>query len=199
MQSTRKQRKRLNRPRRKVTTSISTVGPFTPGVPDLIMTIPEVLPIASVAATATYAVSSPIQAGMMNSFATRFVAFDEYRIISCKFKFYPLGTNPGNSTGTGYADCWVEPLSTAAPTSATASQNVTVTVPLAQTGQPRPYVFHYKPKDFTLLEFQPIATTTYVIGNLKVYTDMANYGNTITTGNLLFIRAEFVVQFRGLA
>lgn len=165
----------------------------TPGNPNLTLVLPEVIGISAVVGTGTLATSTNLNAGLLTNFATRFQAFDEYRILKLKFYVYSL------STSQGYASVYVDPLSNAAPTSTTMQTNVAKWVPLNQGSAPKPYVFTYNVSDSALLAYQPIATTTFNVGFLKAYADTTNTGNNLATGNLLLIRADVTVEFRGLS
>lgn len=165
----------------------------TPGNPNLVLVLPELIGMFASTGTAIIASNTNLTAGLLTNFGTRFAAFDEYRILKFKFFVYPL------SAGQGYASVYVDPLSNAVPTATTIQTNVSKFIPLTEASAQRPYVFVYNVSDYSLLGYQPISTTTFNYGFLKVYTDVLTMGNSVNTGNQLMIRAEVTLELRGLA
>jgi hypothetical protein len=186
------------RPKRKVNLSGSNYLSrsnltTTPGNPNMVLVLPELVGISTASASTTFAGNTTLNAGLLTNFATRFTLFDEYRILKFKFYMYPT------STGNGYASVYVDPLNSANPTSTTAQTNVSRMVPLSAQSAKGAITFVYNVSDFALLSYQPISTTTFAYGYFKVYTDAANYGNTLASGALIITRCDVTVEFRGLS
>jgi hypothetical protein len=166
---------------------------FTPGVPSITMTLPELVGTFDIASSTCAGVVG-LTAGLLTNFATRFVGFDEYRILRFVFQITP--TCPSGGTAAAYVD----PAGSGVPTATTAQTNVATFFNLNSAACSKPYILRYEPRDPALNIFQPITTTTFNYGYFKIYTDAANFANQNVTATRAFqVRAIITIQFRGLA
>ena len=173
--------------------SLSVSGsPFTPSAPSLTMRIPELIGKYT-ATSGAVSGNTQLTAALITNFATRFAAFDEYRILCFDFEIMPVSAN------TGTAMVWVEPLSNSAPTTATAQSNIGSFVNFHAACTKTPYKLRYAPTDSTLIGFQPISTTTFGYGYLKVFTNAADFASLAGNLDIIVVRAMITIQFRGLA
>lgn len=166
--------------------------PFSNGVPMTRVKVPAgVLKYTTTVTTGVIASSTPIQAAQVPSFGSRFVAFDEYRIVKARFTFYPC-----SSSNPGTLNTWVEPKSGTTPTSSAAQNNKVLAFPIG--GNSRTYTLTYRPTDFDLEGWQDLATTTFVYGYLNVYTNNADFASNTVATDAVTVRAEYDIEFRGL-
>jgi len=176
-----------------VNSSLDTRLAYTPGIPVVTMSMPEIVAVLDIA-TGGLASATNLTAGLLTNFATRFVTFDEYRIL--KFKFELLPTCPAGGMFVAYVD----PLNSSVPTSTTAQTNTALSGNLNSASIRKPYTLIYMPRDTAMQAYQQISTTTFSYGYLKVFTDVNNFANQNTTfAKAIQVRAIITVQFRGFS
>lgn len=180
-------RNRVVTSRRSVNSFVPKNVPASPGDPALTIVVECNIGLFAVAG-ATYASVTTLNAGIINNFAARFVAFDEYRIVGMDFDARMAILGPG------ILMLWVEPTDNSAPTLTTASQNIACAINMNDATKVTRC--HTRVTDFNQLAYSPIATTTYTIGYLKLFSNSANFGSTNASVN---VHAFVTVQFRGFA
>jgi hypothetical protein len=169
----------------------SSTMPYSPGVPSAVFKVSAgIQKFTTTVTTGVIASSTAIQAAQIPSFGSRFAAFDEYRITHAKFMFYPC-----SSTNPGTLNAWVEPQSSGTPSSSIAQNNKVLAFPIG--GNNRVYKLNYSPTDFNFEGWTDLATTTFVIGYLNVYTNNADFASNIVATDAVTVRAEYTVEFRG--
>jgi hypothetical protein len=156
------------------------------------MKIPEVIGIFAATSSLINSTTS-LTAGLITNFASRFAAFDEYRILKFVITIRPVTANVN-----GVLVAWVEPLSSGTPTATNAQTNVTNYLML-NNSHGKAIRFSYQPADPGFQVFQPISTTSFVYGYLKQYTSTADFGSNLASATGTHVTAEIVIQFRGLA
>jgi len=180
------------RRRRRQTTALA---PFSPGQPGVVFPLEVFIgKLTTTVTTGVIASSTVIAASLVSNFASRFVAFDEYRIR--KFEaIYQLCS----STNPGILNTWCEPLTsnTGAPVANDAKNNRTVTFSASATD--KTIRLPYNPRDDNVTIWNAISTTTTSCGNLKVYTNNADFGSSIVATDYVVVTGIIWIEFRGWA
>jgi hypothetical protein len=182
------------KPRRNTNSFLSTT-PFSPGNPAIRLKLEVYVgAYATTAATGAIAVNVPITAGLINSFASRFVLFDEYVIESVTMKL-----NCCSSSNPGIINAWYEPVAgnTGTPTSTDAKDNKTLTFSAGDNN--KTHVIGFNPKNSNTQIWSPITTTSQSCGNFKIYTDHNNFSSSTAATDYLVVSGVMTVLFRGFA
>jgi len=167
--------------------------PFSPSVSVFRMNL-EVF-IGKVTTTVTsgvIATTYAVQAGMVNNFAARFGVFDEYLIEK-----FLLRINTCSSNLSGLMNFWFEPQvgSTGTPAAADAKNNKTLTFAAGENGHTK--TLPYNPRNAATQVWTIITTTNASIGNLKCYTNNADFGSAIAVTDYAVLTGIMTVAFRG--
>jgi hypothetical protein len=134
-----------------------------------------------------------INSSSINNFATRFVAFEEYRIVKAHLKVRCF-----SSTNPGVGNFWIDDTgSIAAPTAIEAQQRQGVERFSFSDVNPNVFQLTYTPRSPTEQIWNPIATPQS-IATWKIYTDNANFGSSIVVTPYILVQGYFTVQFRGV-
>lgn len=125
------------------------------------------------------------------SFAARFLAFTEFRIVKAimKIRFF-------SSSEPGLLLYWCTEDDAAAPNATAAIDAPTKQVNMSDITKSHSIV--YVPKDPAQQTWTLVSSGAPVIGYFKCYSDNTNFGSKITAGNVATISFDFEVQFRGL-
>jgi hypothetical protein len=167
--------------------------PFTPGNAPMSINCEVFLgKLTTTVTSGVIASTTPIQAGIIASFGSRFALFDEYLLESFTVKLDTCSSNLA-----GLINVWFETnaTSTATPTQNDAKDNKTLT--FAAGSNDRTHKLHYNPRNAVTQVWTPISTTTVTIGNLKVYTDNSNYGSSVVATDYVVMTGVMRVSFRG--
>jgi hypothetical protein len=135
----------------------------------------------------------PLDLSIVNAFAARFGAvFKEYAIVGAK-----LELRPNNMAVTaGVTGAYIDENSNAAPTAGTTMNVPRLDMLNAPLFEVKPRLITWTPRDFIDLDYVPIATT-FTPAWLKVFTDVANFGSTVTTTGQWVITGSLAFSFRG--
>lgn len=141
---------------------------------------------------AGYSASVPISgAGMIPNFIARFVGFTEYRIIKAKQTALNYSAN-----NPGIANMWFSEDDSSSPSSTTAYDAKTLQYNYADIIGKHSQT--YVPLDPVQQEWTLVSTGTKVVGYLKHYTNVTNFGCPSAATPLGSVKIELTVQFRGL-
>jgi len=166
---------------------------FSPGVVAITMNIETfVAKYTTTVTTGVIATNNSIQAAMIDSFAARFVGFDQYRIRSVRFQMDCCA-----STNPGVINVWVEPSGAGVPNATNAKDNYTCTFSAGDNS--KHHILTYNPRDPATQVWTAVATTTSPIGYLKVYTNNADFAASTVATDYLVVMATLVIEFRGYA
>lgn len=166
--------------------------PAFPGQP-VWSTIVELDPTILTTTVTTGVVASSIAlitSGISN-FATRFAAFDEYRVVKIRFQFSCLAP-----TATGIMTHWVEEKVATAPSAAIALAATKVQYPMSDVFGKHELI--WTPHDVGDLDYTQVGTVKNLC-YLDSYTSVAAYGAPAVATSVVLVQAFLTIQFRGYA
>lgn len=131
------------------------------------------------------------QNGILNNFAARFLAFDQFRVVKAVAKVRLFSTqNPG------VLSMFFSEDNSATPTAIIIGQATCKRFPASDVD--RVHTLSYVPHDPAQQTWTTVAAGNPTIGYFKLYTDNAAYGSSIVATQYLSLTFDLTVQFRGL-
>jgi hypothetical protein len=136
--------------------------------------------------------TTALNAAIIANFASRFGLFDEYLIESALLRF-----DCCSSSNPGIFNVWCEPESgaTSAPAATDAKNNKTLTFSCGDNS--KTHVLRFNPHNPNTQIWTPITTVTQTCGNLKVYTNNADFGSTTVATDYVVVTGVMNLAFRG--
>lgn len=136
------------------------------------------------------AVNQSLSSALIPSFATRFQAYTEFRIVKVEAKIANF-----SSTAIGLANHWFSEDDTAAPT---ASKAINAKADRFNWSDvTKEHILSFVPHDPAQQTWTLVSSGAPVIGYFKLYTDIANFGAASASVNLGIVDFELTVQLRG--
>jgi hypothetical protein len=164
--------------------------PEYPGQPTTTLVIqatPQVL--STTVTTGVIANQTTLGAAIIPNFATRFLAFEQFRIVKVKAKVENFAvTNPG------LGNSWFDSDAAFTPNASRTENALAKRFPFSK---PSGHELSYVPHDPSEQGWSLVSNATGNIGNHYLYTDNANYGSSIVATAYALLQFELTVQFRG--
>jgi len=148
------------------------------------------IPLSTTVTTGLIALNAAINSGLVNAFATRFAAFNEWRIVKAKAHVMCF-----DSTNPGVISQWYESAQSSTTPNAVAAENAPAQR-FNASAVDRTHDLSYVPHDPGEQAWTPVGTA-FTSGNYKIYTDNANYGASIAAKGYLVVNFDLTFQFRG--
>lgn len=137
--------------------------------------------------------SQIVQAAQIVNFASRFGStFDEYRILSAKFRITPV------SQTTGVTKLWFDEKSGSNPTSNEAQERTCNVLSNTNAADKSHTTMIWRARDLLDLQYTSTGTTTSNPVSFKVYTDTATFGAPIVVTPVWLVEPVLTVEFRGI-
>jgi len=194
MRSTRKTKR--TRTRKAAVPLGYVVANATNGQPDLTMNFELFFgKITTVVTSGLIAYTAALNVGLVNSFAARFgTSFDEYMILSLTVRI-----NTCSSNLPGLLNVWIENQSGATGTPAATDAKSNKTLTFSAGSNEKTWSLSFNPRNTATQTWNLPSNTTASIGNLKIYTNNADFGSSVVATDYAVITGTMRVAFRGFA
>jgi hypothetical protein len=147
--------------------------------------------LTTTVATGVIAINLAISSGLIPNFATRFVGFQEFRIVECK-----VTARNFNVTSQGIANMWYSEDDAAAPNANKALDERVKYYNFS--GTDRDHSLSYIPHDPAQQTWTLVSSGAPVIGYFKLYSDNTTFGSSTSVNTVGIVTVKVKVQFRGL-
>ncbi len=141
--------------------------------------------------TGVIASTIALTGGIIDSFTTRFVTWDQYRFVKARAEVCCYG-----STNPGLLSMWFADYSTTPTTALAQTANA---IRFNASSIDRVHSLDYIPHDPLQQQWQTVSSGTAGIGYFKMFTNNADFGSSTVATPYCYVRLKVLVQFRGFA